>query len=193
MAKPKTAPPRWSAQPEQARVSRPWWVLAVLVSGLLFGAGYLVGAPSSSQRQIDQLQQADLVRDKEQIVALTTLARSTRDEVAGWQRVVDAAVASFANPPSGMTATNVARGGLAAGVNELASAIRTYALGDSKDVRDVAARERTLAVTVWSVASTQLDQINIDAGYGHQHVFLPADPGSGAFTSDGAPEGTGGR
>jgi hypothetical protein len=60
-------------------------------------------------------------------------------------------------------------------------------------LRALAAKERDTAVTTWSVGGTQLDQINIDAGNGHQHVFLPADPGSGAFTADGAPEGSGHR
>jgi hypothetical protein len=60
-------------------------------------------------------------------------------------------------------------------------------------LREVAAGARDTAVTTWSVGATQLDQINVDAGHGHQHVFLPADPESGAFTPDDAPEGSGHR
>jgi hypothetical protein len=226
------APPRWTANPAPARSARPWWqwagvvALVIVVGGLVFGGGYLAGAPSSSQQQVDQIRQADAARDKQQITELTKLARTTSDqllpvltrmatalpvapatapqpattaEAAGWQRVVDAAVAAFADPPSGSTATNVARGGFAAAVNQLADAVRTYGLSSTADaataqqLRDLAGRSRTNAVAVWSVAGTQLDQINIDAGYGHQHVFLPADPGSGAFTADGAPEGSGQR
>jgi hypothetical protein len=207
--------------------SRPWKrvlvpVLAFALGGLLFGAGgYLIGRPSGEQQQVDQIRQADAVRDKQQIADLTKLARDTADklapvltrmsaampvdktkapqpataaEVAGWQQVADAAVASFADPPSGETATNVARGSLTAAVRQFDTAVRTYALsltaGTGQQLRDLAAEERTNAVTTWSVGGTQLDQVNIDAGYGHQHVFLPADPGSGAFTSDGAPEGS---
>ena len=45
----------------------------------------------------------------------------------------------------------------------------------------------------WSVAAAQLDQINVDAGFGHQHVYLQTEQGSGAFTADGEEEGhTGG-
>jgi len=42
-------------------------------------------------------------------------------------------------------------------------------------------------------AAAQLDQINMDAGFGHQHVYLQTEQGSGAFTPDGEEEGhTGG-
>jgi hypothetical protein len=206
----------------------PWrsWVSVVVVGALLFLAGYLIGKPSSTQQNADQIRQADAARDKAQVADLTTLARTTREqltpvlnrmatampldpakapqpasaaEVAGWQQAADKSAASFADPPSGATATNVARGGFTAAVNQLGSAIKTYTLSlttdpaGQKQLRDLAGRERTNAVAAWSVASTQLDQVNIDAGYGHQHVFLPADPGSGAFTSDGSPEGSGSR
>jgi hypothetical protein len=228
MAKRTPAPPRFGAAPEP---KRPWWwkqalalVLAFALGGVLFGGGgYLIGRPSSEQRQIDQIRQADAARDKAQVADLTKLARTTSDqllpvltrmstalpvdpakppqpataaEVTGWQQVVDTAAKSFADPPSGSTATNVARGSLTAAVRQFGTAVRTYALSltadptTSQQLRDLAGKERINAVTTWSVAGTQLDQVNIDAGYGHQHVFLPADPGSGAFTSDGAPEGT---
>jgi hypothetical protein len=234
MGKRTVATPRH--RPRAARFAarepdRPWWwkravalVLAFALGGVLFGGGgYLVGRPSSEQRQVDQIRQADAARDKQQIAELTKLARTTSDqllpvltrmstalpvdratapqpataaEVADWQRAADAVATSFANPPSGATATNVARGSLTAAVRQLGTAARIYALSLNADaataqqLRELAGRERSNAVTTWSVGGTQLDQVNIDAGYGHQHVFLPADPGSGAFTSDGAPEGT---
>ena len=57
----------------------------------------------------------------------------------------------------------------------------------------IAGRARTAAATAWSVAAAQLDQINVDAGLGHQHVYLETEQGSGAFTADGEEEGhTGG-
>ncbi|MEV4316191.1 hypothetical protein [Actinocrispum sp. NPDC049592] len=226
MAKRTTAPAKWTATPAKAAV--PWrsWVSVILVGALLFLAGYLIGRPSSVQQDADQIRQADAARDKAQVADLTTLARTTRDQlmpvltrmatampvdpakapqpaaaadVAGWQQAADKAVAAFADPPSGATATNVARGGFTAAVNQIGSAVKTYTLSltadpaAQKELRELAGRQRTNAVATWSVASTQLDQVNIDAGYGHQHVFLPADPGSGAFTSDGSPEGSGSR
>jgi hypothetical protein len=69
----------------------------------------------------------------------------------------------------------------------LAVAVTAYQQGD----QELATRQRDLAVTSWSVAATQLDQINVDAGYGHQHVFLRSEPGGEAFTPDDAPEGNG--
>ena len=43
---------------------------------------------------------------------------------------------------------------------------------------------------MWSVAATQLDQLNIDAGNGHQHVYLNNTSGDGIIPADGLPEGT---
>ena len=54
---------------------------------------------------------------------------------------------------------------------------------------EIAKRARTTAATSWSVAAAQLDQINVDAGLGHQHVYLQTEQGSGAFTADGEEEG----
>jgi hypothetical protein len=108
-------------------------------------------------------------------------------------------VDSFANPPSGGTAVNVARSGFAAAVNELDLAVASYQAAlalperDRAAVLSVAARQRDTAVAGWSVAATQLDVVNIAAGFGHAHVFLPAVPGQGALTADGAPEGSGQR
>ncbi|MPZ84896.1 MAG: hypothetical protein GEV28_32740 [Actinophytocola sp.] len=193
-------------------------VLAFVVGAVLFGgAGYLIGRPSDEAEQADAIRQTDAARDKRQVAELTTLARGTRDklvpvlsgladalppkpaataaDVATWQQTLDAAAAAFDNPPSGGTATNVARGSLAAAVDQLDAAVRTYALSltGGTELRELAARQRDIAVTTWSVGGTQLDQVNVDAGHGHQHVFLPADPDSGALTPDDAPEGSGHR
>ncbi|SCE92787.1 hypothetical protein [Micromonospora mirobrigensis] len=43
-------------------------------------------------------------------------------------------------------------------------------------------------MATWSTAATQLDAVNVDAGFGHAHVFLPAEPGTGALTADSEPE-----
>jgi hypothetical protein len=115
--------------------------------------------------------------------------------VDGWQTVTGKAVEDFANPPSGGTGVNIARSGLAASVRTLDAAVDTYAaaLALPPDARgsllELAGRQRDIAVATWSSAATQLDVLNIDADKGHAHVFLPAVPGQGALTADGAPEG----
>lgn len=177
-------------------------VLAFVIAAVVFGfGGYLLGRPDSTTQMADDIRAADAVRDKQQIKDLTTLARDTLDalapvikgmaqpgapaaDVASWQQTVATAAKSFDDPPSGSTATNVARGSLSAAVDQLALAVDTYAAQP-----DLSARQRDLAVKTWSVGATQLDQVNVDAGYGHQHVYLESDPGSEAFTPDDAPEG----
>ncbi len=210
----RRARPFWFSEPDTA----PAWrrvlpvVLAFAVAAVVFGiGGYLVGRPDAEARTAAEVSASDATRDKEQIQALTGLARATKDalspvaiaigqpaaaaeEVAEWQRIVDETAKSFDDPPSGTTATNVARGSLAAAVDQLAVAVGTYqqSLTGGPALYDLAVRQRDIAVATWSVGATQLDQINIDAGFGHQHVFLEGDPGTGAFTPDGAPEGHGG-
>jgi hypothetical protein len=116
-------------------------------------------------------------------------------DVEGWQAVTGKAVEDFANPPSGGTGVNIARSGLAAAVRSLDAAVDTYAaaLAQPPAARatlfELAGRQRDIAVATWSTAATQLDVLNIDSGNGHAHVFLPAAPGQGALTADGAPEG----
>lgn len=177
-------------------------VLAFVVGAVVFGVGgYLVGRPSEEAQMAADIRASDAARDKVQIKELTELARTTADDLApvveglkthegdgaAWQRTVDTAAASFDDPPSGTTATNVARGSLATAIDQLAVAVAAHQKGD----HDLAERQRDLAVTTWSVGATQLDQINVDAGYGHQHVYLQSEPGGEAFTPDGEPEGHG--
>lgn len=120
---------------------------------------------------------------------------ASASNVAGWAAATAKAAESFAHPPSGSTSTNVARGGLRAATQQLRSAVDVYsaALATNGVERDrlltLAAQDRDNAVLTWSVAGTQLDVININAGHGHAHVFLPADPGAGALTPDDSPEG----
>jgi hypothetical protein len=200
---------RLGSQQEEQRSAWLPAVVAFVVAAVVFGfGGYLVGTPPEEEQMAADIRAADAARDQEQIVSLTTLARDTRDalapvveglgaatgtaaEVATWKQTVATAAKSFDDPPSGSTATNVARGSLAAAVDQLAVAVDTYALGAGGHA--LADRQLDLAVTTWSVGATQLDQINVDAGHGHQHVFLTGDEHSGAFTPDDAPEGTGHR
>jgi hypothetical protein len=185
---------------------RPVWVFALIgfaVGAVLFGGGgYLAGKPSEQEQMTNDIRAADAARDVEQIKSLTDLARTTRDDltpilaglegdapaadVTSWQQTVTAVARSFDDPPSGSTATNVARGSLSTAVDQLAVAVDAYQRG----LHDLAVRQRDLAVTTWSVGAAQLDQINIDAGYGHQHVYLESGADE-AFTADDAPEGTG--
>src|SRR5690606_28418178 len=100
----------------------------------------------------------------------------------------------FADPPSGETATNVARSSLASAVRQLAVTVDTYAAarertGSAREALiDLAVRQRANAIFAWSVGATALDAVNVDAGHGHQHVFLPTSEG-GALTPDPEPEG----
>lgn len=117
-------------------------------------------------------------------------------EIGEWQKVMKQAVDRHAATPSGTTATNVARAGFRSAVDAMAIAVDTYAYCQKlpTDVRagclEVALRQRTAGVMAWSVAATQLDQINVDAGHGHQHVYLTSTPGEGAMMADPVPEGS---
>lgn len=192
---------------------------AALVTGLLGGLiGYSVGRPSQTEASIARLQQADAERDVRQIIELTELAHRTGDElspiltairqasdagrppeaaqVRQWQETMRRLTERFADPPSGTTATNVARGGLRSAVEQAAIAVDTLTLAEPANAAGerlaLAARQATVAVTTWSVAATQLDQINIDAGQGHRHVHLDTGGADGALSPDGAAEGHGG-
>ncbi|MBQ1037305.1 hypothetical protein [Micromonospora sp. C81] len=192
-----------------------------LVTALLGGlVGYQVGRPDATEAAIATIQEAEAKRDAQQILELTETARRVRDQIAPvlaaiktetsagrapdpgqarqWQEIMRQAAEPFADPPSGTTATNVARGGLRAAIQQASLAVDAYALAVDVPAAQraallaVTARQAAQAVTMWSVAATQLDQVSVDAGHGHQHVFLDTDSHEGALTPDGAPEGTGG-
>ncbi|GIH22193.1 hypothetical protein Aph01nite_05030 [Acrocarpospora phusangensis] len=211
---------------QTASASRVVLVAAVtaVVAGLAGGTiGYLVGSPSASEVAVAEMRQADEVRDKQQVEDLTAMAKSTAEEldkvlaafvlavpqdpaaqpqpavpeiVHGWQDVVRKVAEKHADSPSGMTATNVARGGFRSAVNALSAALDSYAAvlalpeDQRKPLLDLVARQRTTAITMWSVAATQLDQLNVDSGHGHQHAYLTGTPGDGSIPADNIPEGT---
>jgi hypothetical protein len=188
-------------------------LVVALAIGLLIGWG--VGQPSESQAAITAAQKADAQRDAQQIVELTATARTTRqlvtpivtglaastapsqESLAAWQAVMLQETQRYSQTVSGATATNVARGALRSAVGALANALETYTLArqlpaaQQAQLLELAAKQRVLAVTTWSVAATQLDQLNVDAGHGHQHVYLNTSPDGGAMTPDGSPEGKG--
>jgi hypothetical protein len=116
-------------------------------------------------------------------------------EVEDWLVRVREADEYFAETVSGETATNVARSGFGNAVDVLLEAVETYKLAlDEPAARDAllaAARDqRDLAARTWSTASIQLDAINVEAGFGHQHVVFPSSAGPGAQPPDTLPEGT---
>ncbi len=108
---------------------------------------------------------------------------STAAEVTEWQALVDGVRSEFGDPPSASTQVNTARGGLVLAVDLLSSALTAYesALaasdGESDRLEGLAGELRTNAVDAWAVAATQLDLLNIDAGHGHVHLYLPMRPG----------------
>ncbi|OKI71736.1 hypothetical protein A6A27_19755 [Micromonospora sp. CB01531] len=174
---------------------------AALAVGLVGGLiGFAVGQPTPTEAGIVQMREANAKRDVQQIIQLTEMARETggqlspillaikQDSDAGrtpeasqvhqWQQTMRQLTEQFDNPPSGMTATNVARGGLRSAVEQGALAVDSVALAVTspaparKNQLALATRQAVLASVTWSIAAAQLDQINIDAGRGHQHVYL---------------------
>ncbi len=189
-------------------------VIAVAVA-LGVGAGLLVASPGSSEPPaVAALRAEEAKRDVTQITELTKMTRNTKavlqpvltglssgttataDQVTAWKAVMAQETQRYAVTVSGMTGTNVARGAFRNAVEMLSSAVDTYALALSapagaqqQAALELAARQRKLAVSTWSVAATQLDQLNNDAGNGHQHVYLTDSAEGGAMTPDGTPEG----
>ncbi|GHJ08576.1 hypothetical protein TPA0907_29430 [Micromonospora humidisoli] len=201
-----------ASPPPRRRLSRLAVVAAIgLVVALVGGGiGYAVGRPDATESTIADLRRAEAKRDAQQITELTATARRLRDEITPvldalraeptadpqqarqWQQTLLRAAEPFANPPSGSTATNVARGGLRGAVEQTSLAVESYLLAvtgppaQRAALTALAKRQAEQAAAAWSVAATQLDQVNVDAGHGHQHVYLDGDQ------HDGAEEGTGG-
>ncbi|TJZ97901.1 hypothetical protein [Actinacidiphila oryziradicis] len=121
---------------------------------------------------------------------------ASADAVARWQRLTRSAVAAFAHPPSGDTGYNVSRAGFSDAVQALDGAVATYAVAVAAPTQvkaqlvQRAGAERDTGVSIWETAATELDVINIGAGYGHQHVYLSANGRTGVLTPDDSPEGS---
>ncbi|SDT39856.1 hypothetical protein [Jiangella sp. DSM 45060] len=103
---------------------------------------------------------------------------------AAWHSAVGAAIGTFGDPPSGSTEFNTTRNGLLLAIDLLGSAATAYesavaapAGPEQERLLELAGRLRDQAVAAWSVAATQLDVLNIDAGNGHVHITLPTRPG----------------
>jgi hypothetical protein len=203
---------RWGQQqPAHSSKAALRWAIPLIV--VAFVAGLLLGGPVAGEERdpVAEMKAQDASRDKAQIETLTEQARriqagllpvleglavptpAAKEQVTGWQSVTKKFVDEFAERPSAGTAVNIARGGLAAAVQQLDAAVATYAQGldapDRENWLKTSARQRDMGIVTWSVAATQLDVLNVDSGRGHVHVFLPSRPGQGALTSDGSPEG----
>jgi hypothetical protein len=210
-------PVRGQPEPQHTwRAAGALTVAFVLGMAVAFGIWAIGSRPSKAEENVAALKQADAERDIKQTAELTELARGGRDRltpvlqamaaivpvgaggpagppptadvVKGWREVLSAEVARYANPPSAGTAVNVARNGLRVAVQQLAAAVDMFESNVA-----LAGQQRTLALRAWSVAAIQLDQINIDAGYGHAHVQLPSGSDTGVIAPDSSPEGSGGR
>lgn len=116
------------------------------------------------------------------------------DQVEAWQDAMSSATGAFDDAPSGATGTNIARNSFGVSLGLMESAVDLYAIAmelDGAQQEDLLARaseQRDLAIRTWSVGATQLDAINIDAGFGHQHVYLEVE-GTGAMSPDGLEDG----
>jgi hypothetical protein len=205
---------RWGGGEETPKSRSKLVWLSVPLVVVAFVAGLLLGKPvaeiTGSPDPVAEMKKEEARRDAAQIESLTAQARrmseglvpvltglagtaATTQQVADWQKVTKGYVDEFAERPSAGTAVNIARSGLATSVQQLDLAVSTYAQGLAAAEKESwlgnAKRQRELGIVTWSIAATQLDVLNIDAGRGHVHVFLPSEPGQGALTSDGTPEG----
>ncbi|RIQ22254.1 hypothetical protein DY240_14145 [Jiangella rhizosphaerae] len=113
-----------------------------------------------------------------------TAAVSPGADHAAWHAAVDSARAAFGEPPSGSTEFNTTRNGLLLAVDLLGSSVTAYQSAEAapagaqqEALLGLASDLRDQAVAAWSVAATQLDVLNIDAGNGHVHITLPSRPG----------------
>jgi hypothetical protein len=201
-------------------------LVGVLASESDDDAAPQANARSSVSEEAAALSKQFKERDRDQIKDLTALAFRTADgaaplltglaktlppgtdrvgaiapmrEVKRWQATARELAKPFENPPSGETATNVARMGLAATVDALIEATQSYGLAiRNRPTRgpllERAREQRDLAARIWSIGATQLDAINHWAGNGHQHVVLmgTAEPnplGDDAAPKDSTPSG----
>ena len=116
-------------------------------------------------------------------------------DVASWRAAVEEARTVFGPAPSAGTGVNVARAALVSSLDALDTMVEAHDLADgaggSDDVLALAAQARRAAALSWSVGATQLDAVNVEAGHGHVHLFLPPVEGSGALTADPAAPGEG--
>ena len=117
------------------------------------------------------------------------------EQIQEWVDITRDAAAPYAESISGGTGFNVARNTIRSALDSLIGALETYRLSgaagaDRAALHRQAAAQRDNAVRTWSAAGVQLDAINIDAGFGHQHIEQLAGPAAGGQAPDSLPEGT---
>jgi len=164
---------------------------------------------------VEELEKQFAERDREQIEEMTKQARSIADALAPplrafgsalreggtpspassqWLDKAQSYAAMFQESESGETATNVARAALRSSLEGFVSAIAIYRLSGHRAAIVQRAREqRDIAIRTWSAATMQIDAINIDAGFGHQHVPQLGAENAGGIPPDSLPEGTDAR
>lgn len=116
-------------------------------------------------------------------------------DVDSWRVALVDGRAILGDPPSAGTGVNVARAGLVAALGDLTTAVDALALavqtaaagGDPEPAQRLAGSALRGAAATWSVGATQLDAVNVEAGNGHVHLYLPPVAGSGALTADPEP------
>jgi hypothetical protein len=119
-------------------------------------------------------------------------------QVQEWLDATRDVAAPYQESVSGGTGYNVARNTIRAALDGLVGALETHRLAgasgvDREALRRLAAAQRDNAVRTWSAAGVQLDAINIEAGFGHQHVEQLAGAAGGGQAPDTLPEGTDAR
>jgi hypothetical protein len=119
-------------------------------------------------------------------------------QVQEWLDTARDAAAPYEESISGATGHNVARMTLRAALDGLVGALETYQLAGQRDTdRDAliarASAQRDNAIRTWSAAGVQIDAINVEAGFGHQHVAQLGGAEAGAQPPDSLPEGTDAR
>jgi hypothetical protein len=119
-------------------------------------------------------------------------------QVQEWLDTVRDAAAPYQESISGGTGHNVARMTLTAALDGLVTAIETYQLAgglgtDRAALLERASAQRDNAIRTWSAAGVQIDAINVDVGFGHQHVAQLGGAEAGGQPPDSLPEGTDAR
>ncbi|GAA4684941.1 hypothetical protein [Nocardioides nanhaiensis] len=116
---------------------------------------------------------------------------ATPDQVTQWQQRTSSLVDQLGEPESASTQVNLARGALVAAVDAVALGVDSYddalalAGADRASALARAATAFDLGRRTWAVAATGVDDANIQAGFGHQHVTLAGDT-----PPDSLPDGT---
>ena len=191
------------------------------VLALALGGGDDAASPDAAlvgeTQTAKELQEEFTERDREQVERMTGEAKGIADALGPtltafdealrkrtpptpaskqWLDKADDYAGRFRATESGETATNVARAALREALEGLVNAIATYRLAASGNPDAIIARARTqrdIAIRTWSAATTQIDAINIAAGFGHQHVPQLGGETVRAIPPDTLPEGTDAR